>query len=233
MDTLRSIWSIEFATIIRDATTTLHDFDVNMFFASTLIYGNIFFWLVWIVRFIVGLLKDATKNKDTTENTNGPIVATKDTTESKDATENTKDPIENEDATEIEDPINNTEADDLPSGAVSIASSPPPLVPEPTGPRTAIKQLRNIRSLLKEVESKVKELESSIAEENSTTEDSTTDESASNEEQHQNYERIERDLSKAQKAQDKANARKWSDRQRRRWTSKYIRTQNKRWRRVV
>ena len=68
----------------------------------------------------------------------------------------------------------------------------------------------------------MKELESSIAEEsstsfaNSTTDDSTTDDSASNEEHTQNYERIERDLSKAQRAQGKANARKWSDRQRRR-----------------
>ena len=46
--------------------------------------------------------------------------------------------------------------------------------------------------------------------------DSTTDDSTYNEEQNQNYERIERDLSKAQRAQGKANARKWSDRQRRR-----------------
>ena len=62
---------IEFATIIqRDATTKLRDFDVNMFFASILIYGSILM-LVWIfLHFIVGLLKDATKNKDTTENTN-------------------------------------------------------------------------------------------------------------------------------------------------------------------
>ena len=68
----------------------------------------------------------------------------------------------------------------------------------------------------------MKELEPSIAEEsstsfaNSTTDDSTTDDSASNEEQNQIYERIERDLSKAQMAQGKANARKWSDRQRQR-----------------
>ena len=53
--------------------------------------------------------------------------------------------------------------------------------------------------------------ESSMSSTNSTTDDSTTDDSAS-----QNYEQIERDLSKAQRAQDKANARKWSDHQRRR-----------------
>ena len=71
MEALRSIWTIEFATIIRrEATTKLRDFDVNMFFASILIYGSILV-LVWIfLHFIVGLLKDATKNKDTTENTN-------------------------------------------------------------------------------------------------------------------------------------------------------------------
>ena len=115
MEALRSIWAIEFANITRDATTKLHDFDVNMLFASTLIYGNIIFLLVWIVRFIVGLLKDATKNKDTTEDTKDPI-------------ENTKDPIENE------DPIKNTEADNLPTGAVSVDTAPPALVPEPTGP---------------------------------------------------------------------------------------------------
>ena len=66
----------------------------------------------------------------------------------------------------------------------------------------------------------MKELGLSIAEEsstsfaNSTTDDSTTDDSAFNEEHNQNYERIERDLSTAQRAQGKANARKWSDRQR-------------------
>ena len=43
-----------------------------------------------------------------------------------------------------------------------------------------------------------------------------TDDSTTDEEYNQNYERIERDLSKAQRAQGKANARKWSDRQRRR-----------------
>ena len=81
----------------------------------------------------------------------------------------------------------------------------------------------------------MKELEPSIAEEsstsfaNSTTDDSTTDDSASNEEQNENYERIERDLAKAQKAKAKANARKWGNRQRRRWTYKYIRTQKKWW----
>ena len=76
--------------------------------------------------------------------------------------------------------------------------------------------------------------ESSMSSTNSTTDESTTDDSASNERPtvcadrgysrrynvatddsaSQNYERIERDLSKAQRAQDKANARKWSDRQR-------------------
>ena len=173
MEALRSIWAIEFANITRDATTKLHDFDVNMLFASTLIYGNIIFLLVWIVRFIVGLLKDATKNKDTTEDTKDPI-------------ENTKDPIENE------DPIKNTEADNLPTGAVSVDTAPPALVPEPTGPHTTIKQLRDIRSLLAKLESKVNELESLLAEESSstssannnddsTTDDSTTDDSASNE----------------------------------------------------
>ena len=69
MDTLRSIWSIEFATIIRDATTELHDdFDVDMFFAYILIYGSIIFGLVWIAVFIAGLR--STKTKDATENTN-------------------------------------------------------------------------------------------------------------------------------------------------------------------
>ena len=42
MEALRSIWAIEFANITRDATTKLHDFDVNMFFASILIYGSCF-----------------------------------------------------------------------------------------------------------------------------------------------------------------------------------------------
>ena len=205
MDTLRSIWSIEFSTIIRDTTNKLHDVDIDIFVGSVdffvgsmLIYGCISVF----VRFIVGLLGSiATVNKDTTES--------KDTN---------KDPIENTEGDEPSLPS-------LPTGAVTTDTAPP-LVSEAKGPRTAIKQLRDIRSFLEELESKVKELESSIAEENSTTEDSTTDESttddsttdesASNEEQHQNYERIERDLSKAQKAQDKANARKWSDRQRRR-----------------
>ena len=190
MEALRSIWTIEFATVIRDATTKLNDLDVDMFFAFILIYGCIIFGLVWIVHFIVGLL-GSTENKDATENT-------------KDPTENTKDPIENEDATEIEDPINNTEADDL----------PPPLVPEPTGPRSAIKQLRDIRSLLKELESKVKELESSIAEEsltssaNSTTDDSTTDDSTSNEETDEHNEQID-DREPPTMAQAKTNARLW------------------------
>ena len=205
MDTFRRIWSIEFATIFRDATTKLHDVDFNFLLGEILIYGSILV-LVWIAGvFVLG------------------------STDNKDATENTKDPIENTEGDEPSLPF-------LPTGVVSTATppstvlsssssstaTPPTLVSEPTGPHTAIEQLRDIRSLLKEVESKVKELESSITEEsstfsaNSTTDDSTTDESASNEEQHQNYERIERNLSKAQKAQDKANARKWSDRQRRR-----------------
>ena len=206
MDTLRSIWSIEFSTIIRDTTNKLHDVDIDIFVASIdffvgsmLIYGCISVF----VRFIVGLLGSiATVNKDTTES--------KDTN---------KDPIENTEGDEPSLPS-------LPTGAVTTDTAPP-LVSEAKGPRTAIKQLRDIRSLLGELESKVKELGSSFAEESptssadsttddSTTEESTTDESASNEEQNQNYERIERDLSKAQRAQDKANARKWSGRQRRR-----------------
>ena len=213
MDTLRSIWSIEFATIIRDATTELHDdFDVDMFFAYILIYGSIIFGLVWIAVFIAGLR--STKTKDATENTNkDPIENTnKDPTKStnEDPTENTKDLIEN---TEGDEPM----LPSLPTGAVSTDTAPPPLVSEPTGPHTTIEQLRDIRSLLGELESKITELESCLTAEessmsstNSTTDDSTTDDSD------QNYERIERDLSKAQRAQDKANARKWSDRQRRR-----------------
>ena len=113
-------------------------------------------------------------------------------TKTKDATENTnKDPTEN---------------NSLPTGAVSIASAPPPLVPEPTGPHTAIEQLRDIRSLLGELDSKMTELESSIA--NSTTDDSTTDDSASsNEEADERNERIEREP--PTKAQAKANAYLW------------------------
>ena len=201
MEALRSIWTIEFATVIRDATTKLNDdFDVDMFFAFILIYGCIIFGLVWIVHFIVGLL-GSTENKDATENT-------------KDPTENTKDPIENEDATEIEDPINNTEADDL----------PPPLVSEPTGPHTAIEQLRDIRSLLGELQSKMTELESSIVEESSTssansttnnddstTDDSTTDDSASNEQPNENNEQIEREPPNM--AQAKAKAYLWQQNQ--------------------
>lgn len=211
MDTLRSIWSIEFSTIIRDATNKLHDVDIDIFVASIdffvgsmLIYGCISVF----VRFIVGLLGSiATVNKDQTEN-------------KKDATKSTMDPTEN---TEVDEPM----LPSLPTVAVSTDTAPPPLVSEPIGPHTTIEQLRDIRSLLGELESKVKELGSSFAEESptsstdsttddSTIEESTTDESASNEEQNQNYERIERDLSKAQRAQDKANARKWSGRQRRR-----------------
>ena len=175
MEALRSIWTIEFATIIRDATTKLRDFDVNMIFASILIYGSILV-LVWnFVRFIAGLLASIATTKDMTEN--------KESTGNMDATENTKDPIEIKGADEPLLPSLPTEAVSTPIPPSTLLSSssstatPPTLVSEPTGPHTVIKQLRDIRSLLKEVESKVKELESSFAEENSTTEDSTTDDS--------------------------------------------------------
>ena len=57
---------------------------------------------------------------------------------------------------ENKSPIENTEADEsshpsLPMGAVNTDTAPPPLVSEPKDPRTAIKQLRDIRSLLKEL----------------------------------------------------------------------------------
>ena len=220
MKSLRSIWTIEFATIIRDATTKLRDFDVNMIFASILIYGSILV-LVWnFVRFIAGLLASIATTKDMTEN--------KESTGNMDATENTKDPIEIKGADEPLLPSLPTEAVSTPIPPSTLLSSssstatPPTLVSEPTGPHTVIKQLRDIRSFLEELESKVKELESSISEEsstfsaNSTTDDSTTDDSTTDDSASQNYEQIERDLSKAQRAQDKANARKWSVRQRRR-----------------
>ena len=209
MKSLRSIWTIEFANIIRDATNKLHGVDIDIFVGSIdifvgsmLIYGCI---LVF-VRFIVGLLgsittvnKDATKNKDTTENT--------------------KDPIENN-----KDPIHDEIGPSLPSsGAVSEDTAPPALISEPIGPHTTIKQLRDIRSLLAKLESKVKELESLLAEESSTssansttnddstTDDSTTDDSTSNEETNENNERIEREPPTM--AQAKANARLWQQNQ--------------------
>ena len=124
MKSLRSIWTIEFATIIRDATTKLNDdFDVDMFFAFILIYGSIIFGLVWIAVFVTGLL--------------GSIATTKDTTK------NYEDPTKNK------NPIKNAEADEqslpsLPTGAVSTDTTPPPLVSEPTGPHTTIEQLYDI-----------------------------------------------------------------------------------------
>ena len=237
MDTLRSVWSIEFATIICDATTELHDdFDVDMFFAYILIYGSIIFGLVWIAVFIAGLR--STKTKDATENTNkDPIENTnKDPTKStnEDPTENTKDLIEN---TEGDEPM----LPSLPTGAVSADTAPPALVSEPTGSHTTIKQLRDIRSLLAKLELKVEELESLLAEESSTssannttnddstTDDSTTDDNASNErptvfadrgysrhyndreETNKNNERIEREPPNM--AQAKANAYLWQQNQ--------------------
>ena len=209
MKSLRSIWTIEFATIIRDTTTKLRGFDVNMFFASILIYGGSIVVLVCIagvfMYLIMGLWGLIATTKDTTDGTKDPI-------ENKDATKNTKDPTEN---TEAGEPL----LPSLPTGAVSTDTAPPPLVSEPTGPHTAIEQLRdNIQSLLGELESKMTELESSIVEEsstssfaNSTTDDSTTDDSASNEEADENNERIEREP--PTKAQAKANALLWQQRQ--------------------
>ena len=192
---LRSIWSIEVAAIIFDARTKLQDVNFDILLGYILIYGGIIVGLVWIAVFIAGLW-GSTKTKDATENTN------------KDPTENTN-----------KDPIENTEGDEpslpsLPTGAVSTDTAPPPLVSEPKGPRTTIKQLRDIQSLLAELESKVKELESSIAEEsltssaNSTTDDSTTDDSTSNEETDEHNERID-DREPPTMAQAKANARLW------------------------
>ena len=69
----RLIWTIEFATIIRDATTKLNDdFDVDMFFAFILIYGSIIFGLVWIAVFVTGLLGSIATTKDTTKNYEDP-----------------------------------------------------------------------------------------------------------------------------------------------------------------
>ena len=217
VETLHSMWTIEFAAIIRDAPTALHAID--FFVGFTLIYGCILvvLWIAGVfLRFILGLF--------------GSIAPTKDTTENKDATKS-KDLPETKDSTKAKDPIHDEIKDLTPSS--STTATPPLLVPEPTDPHDVIiKQLRDIQLSLKEFESKVKELESSFAEESltssvnstiansttddSTTDDSTTDDSASNEEQNENYERIERDLAKAQKAKAKANARKWGDRQRRR-----------------
>ena len=45
VEILRSMWTIEFAAIIRDASTTLHAIDI--FVGSILIYGSILV-LVWI-----------------------------------------------------------------------------------------------------------------------------------------------------------------------------------------
>ena len=70
VEILRSMWTIEFAAIIRDASTTLHAIDI--FVGSILIYGSILV-LVWIagvfVRSIVGLFGSIATTKDTTENT--------------------------------------------------------------------------------------------------------------------------------------------------------------------
>ena len=217
MDTLHSIWSIEFSKIIRDATNKLHDVDIDIFVGSVdffvgsmLIYGCISVF----VRFIVGLLGSiATVNKDQTES-------------KKDATKNTMDSIESTEADEIGPSLPS-----LPTGAVSTDTAPPTLVPEPTGPHTTIKQLRDIRSLLAKLESKVNELESLLAGESSTssannnddstTDDSTTDDSASNERPtvfaDRGYDREEADESNERNdeqepptmAQAKANALLW------------------------
>ena len=182
---LRSIWSIEFSAIIFDARTKLQDVNFDILLGYILIYGGIIVGLVWIAVFIAGLW-GSTKTKDATENTN-------------------KDPIENTEGDEPSLPS-------LPTGAVSTDTAPPPLISEPKSPRTTIKQLRDIQSLLAKLESKVKELESSIAEEsltssaNSTTDDSTTDDSTSNEEADEHNERID-DQEPPSMAQAKANAR--------------------------
>ena len=181
VETLRSMWTIEFSAIIRNAPTALHAID--FFVGFILIYGCILV-LLWIagvfLRFILGLF--------------GSIAPTKDTTENKDATKS-KDLSETKDSTKAKDPIHDKIEDLTPSS--STTATPPLLVPEPTDPHDIIKQLRDIRLLLKELKSKVKELESSFAEESltssvnstiansttddSTTDDSTTDDSASNE----------------------------------------------------
>ena len=211
MEILRSIWAIEFANIIRDATTKLHDVDINFFVGSILIYGCILV-LVWriagvCVRFVVGLL--------------GSIVTTNDTTESKESTGNTNDPIK---SMEADEPSTSSSMGTLLSSSSSSTATPPPLVSEPTGPHTAIEQLRDIRSLLGELQSKMTELESSIVEESSTssansttnnddstTDDSTTDDSASNEQPNENNEQIEREPPNM--AQAKANAYLWQQNQ--------------------
>ena len=215
VETLHSMWTIEFAAIIRDAPTALHAID--FFVGFTLIYGCILvvLWIAGVfLRFILGLF--------------GSIAPTKDTTENKDATKS-KDLPETKDSTKAKDPIHDEIKDLTPSS--STTATPPLLVPEPTDPHDVIiKQLRDIQLSLKELESSFAEesltssVNSTIANstiansttDDSTTDDSTTDDSASNEEQNENYERIERDLAKAQKAKAKANARKWGDRQRRR-----------------
>ena len=209
VESLRSIWSIEFATIILNARTKLQDVNFNIFLGYILIYGGIIVGLVWIAVFIAGLW-GSTKTKDATENTN------------KDPTENTN-----------KDPIENTEGDEpslpsLPTGAVSTDTAPPPLVSEPKGPRTTIKQLRDIQSLLAELESKVKELESSIAEESLTSSaNSTTDDSTSNEETDEHNERID-DREPPTMAQAKANARLWQQTRWLKWSVNVVNNVKKR-----
>ena len=161
METLRSIWTIEFANIIRDsATKLLHDVNteyfvhyIDLFVGTILIYGCILV-LAWIagfcVRFIVGLL--------------GSIATTKDTTENKDAAEN-KNPI-------------HAETEDLtPSSSMGLSSSstatPPLLVREPTGLHTAIEQWHDIKSLLLELETKMREFELCLSFEEFSLSDST------------------------------------------------------------
>ena len=201
VETLRSMWTIEFVAIIRDATTTLHAINIfvgyiDIFVGTFLIYGCI---LVF-VRFVMGLLGSiATVNKDQTEHK-------KDATKNKDATENTKDPIENTEA-------NEPSLTSLPTDAVSTATAPPSLVSEQKGLNNIIEQWHAMLSLLKEFETKMREFELCLKFEefslstDSITDDSTTDDSTLNEETNETNDQIEREPPTM--AQAKANARAW------------------------